>query len=159
MPPQKRKILKIPHPYFVFTPPKYKFFSIEKTLSSENLHFVLDSKNFEPDFFSFFFFFLKTERPRDGGASPGRSFLEKVWNKKANSSQNVPSSSVCFSFFLSHDGKRHWTQNWPHNNALSERRSTIISRLWMCTTKIICHTPTVHKYSNARISQTKPNRK
>ena len=28
--------------------------------------------------FLFFFLFLKTERPRDSAASPGRSFLEKV---------------------------------------------------------------------------------
>ena len=40
-------------------------------------------------FFPFSSLFLKTERLRDSGASPGRSFLEKVWNKKANSSRST----------------------------------------------------------------------
>ena len=35
-------------------------------------------------FFLFLFFsFFTTERPRASAASPGRSFLEKVWNRKA----------------------------------------------------------------------------
>ena len=36
-----------------------------------------------------FFFWMAPRRPRVGGASPGRSFLEKVWNKKANSSRST----------------------------------------------------------------------
>ena len=43
---------------------------------------IVEKKTFFSIFFFFlfliFFFFLKTERPRDSGASPGRSFLEKV---------------------------------------------------------------------------------
>ena len=35
--------------------------------------------------------------------------LEKV--RSMNSSQNVSPYSVCFSFFLNHDGKRHRSQN------------------------------------------------
>ena len=57
-------------------------------------------------------------------------------------------------FFLNHDGKRQRTQKWLHSNAFSERRTKIIARLWMCTTKIICHTLTVQKHF---ICQKKPN--
>ena len=46
-----------------------------------------------------------------------------------------------------------------HYYAFSETRTTIRARLWMCTTKIICHTLTVQKHSYARKSHTKPNRK
>ena len=36
-----------------------------------------------------FFSFFSTERPRDSGAFPGGSVLEKVWNIKANSSRST----------------------------------------------------------------------
>ena len=102
--------------------------------------------------------------PRDGdppiGGSPpvrapGRSTL---WKRNGmNSSQNVSLSSV--RFLWNHDVKRQRTQNWLHHNAFSEKRTTQIASLWMCATKIMCHSLTLQKHLYTRKSQTNPKKK
>ena len=51
-----------------------------------NPPFSLFLSLFFPFFLFLFFLFFKKERPRVSGASPGWSFLEKVWNRKAKNS-------------------------------------------------------------------------